>query len=387
MNYDFSSLVIFIRQWFSHLGNSLRQVAIAFAFLIFYPLLQLWNWSSFLLDELFYPSYRRQSIRQPVFVIGMFRSGTTLLHRLLAQDSQFNTMMMWEVLFAPAIFQRKLFLLIHRVAGSIFRPLLNKLHASWLKNNPMHQVNLQYPEEDDYLLLHRWSTLTAGLSSGELDLARPYLHFDQQIKKRAEIMEFYALCVKKHLFSHRGEGSIYLAKNPALTPKLQSMYTQFPDAKVVFIVRSPLEVIPSFLSMMKFSWRIIGTQKREETLKNFLWEMAKHWYRYPLQVLAGRDPSSYAIIRYDDLIQQPETTIRELYQRLELPFSEAFAEAVKKECEQIKQYSTKHHYDLAALGLNHDLIVEEFDDIFQRFQFDTGRPHTSRSNISNFAMR
>jgi hypothetical protein len=55
-----------------------------------------------------FPAFRRQQIRQPVFVLGVPRSGTTFLHRALAADAAFTTTRTWELLFAPSLCQRYL---------------------------------------------------------------------------------------------------------------------------------------------------------------------------------------------------------------------------------------------------------------------------------------
>src|SRR5919198_6353091 len=48
-------------------------------------------------DRQLYPDITRQEIREPLFIIGLPRSGTSVLHRLLAADSQHRSPLMWEV--------------------------------------------------------------------------------------------------------------------------------------------------------------------------------------------------------------------------------------------------------------------------------------------------
>src|SRR5262245_52307849 len=61
----------------------------------------------FLLDWILFPSLRRQEIREPVFVVGHARGGTTLLHRLLSEDRErFSSFLLWELYF-PSLLQKK----------------------------------------------------------------------------------------------------------------------------------------------------------------------------------------------------------------------------------------------------------------------------------------
>ncbi len=353
-----------------------RRLLVFIAFFVFFPLLQTFIWIGFLLDNLFYRGHRKQPVSQPVFITGMFRSGTTFLHRLMAQDvERFTTMAMWEILFAPSVTQRRIVNALAKPLSAPFNLLANRMEARWHKQNVMHRVSMREPEEDEYLLLHIWSALTVGLSAGFLDEAMPYTYFDSQLpqRDRQRIMGFYRRCVQRYLFAHRtSQNMSYLAKNPALCPKLQTLYEFFPDAKVIYLVRNPLEVIPSFLSMMQFTWRVLGAPAEGSELRDYLLDMARHWYDYPLQYLDKMPDESYVIVNYDELIRDPSDTVRKIYQRIGLPMSADFAQVLQREAEKARTYKSRHGYSLEKLGLDREQILEEFQDIFQRFGFDTG---------------
>ena len=72
--------------------------------------LQAVHWICFVLDEVCFPSYRQMKLKEPVFVLGVPRSGTTFLHKTLQRDSRYTTFSVWECLFAPSIFERKIIL-------------------------------------------------------------------------------------------------------------------------------------------------------------------------------------------------------------------------------------------------------------------------------------
>ncbi len=75
---------------------------------VFYFLLESITWFCFSLDDIFFREYREIVVKQPLFIVGYPRSGTTFLHRLCARDSQtFTSLRMWEILFAPSITQKK----------------------------------------------------------------------------------------------------------------------------------------------------------------------------------------------------------------------------------------------------------------------------------------
>lgn len=374
MFFNFKGLFRFMYRWLKSMRWNGRRLLIVFAFFILFPLLQTTIWFGFLLDNLLFRRFRKQAVIAPVFITGMFRSGTTFLHRLIAQDTQqFTTMAMWEVLFAPSISQRRIISGIALLLRTPFNFLLKRTEARWQEQNVMHKVSLREPEEDDYLLLHIWSALTIGLSAGLLDEAMPYTYFDNQLpqRDRQRIMGFYRGCVQRHLFAHHMPQNIrYLAKNPALSPKLQTLHESFPDAKIIYLVRNPLEVIPSFLSMMQFSWRVLGAPAEGSALRDYLLRMARHWYDYPLQYLDKMPHESYVIVNYDDLISDPSDTVRKIYQRIGSPISENFAQVLDREAARARVYRSRHAYSLEKLGLDREQILQEFQDIFERFGFD-----------------
>ena len=282
---------------------------------------------------------------------------------------------MWEILFAPSVTQRRVLYGLARPLRAPLNYLANLMETRWHQQNVMHRVSLHEPEEDEYLLLHIWSALTTGLSAGFLEQARPYVYFDNQLPRRdrQRIMGFYRRCVQRHLYAHRIPQNVhYLAKNPALSPKLETLHEFFPDARIVYLVRNPLEVVPSFLSMMQFTWRVIGVPTQGPELRDFVLDMTRHWYDYPLQYLDQKPEDSYVIVNYDDLVSDPSITVTEIYQQIGLPVSEKFAQVLHHETEKARAYRSCHDYSLEKLGLDRELIVEEFQDIFERFGFDSG---------------
>ncbi len=372
------NLLRFTVHWLAAFRWSPRRVVIIAAFLVGFPILELLIWSGLLADEVLYPGYRRRKVRGPLFIVGNFRSGTTFLHRLLSMDSgQFTTMEMWEILFTPSIVGRRIVGAMGRLDAMLGRPLgrlRSRVERRWQRQNVMHKVSLREPEEDDYLLLHIWSALTTGLSAGLLDEAAPYVRFDGALpaRERRRIMAFYRRCLQRHL--HARGGDRYLAKNPALTPKLATLLEAFPDAKVINLVRTPLEAVPSFVSMMEFSWRVVGAPSEGPALGDFILDMAGHWYRHPTEVLADLPEEQHITIRYDDLVGDPDSVVRAIYERFGFEISPDFAAVLHAESERSRDFNSRHAYDATDLGLPPERIAGELADVLARFGFPGPSP-------------
>jgi hypothetical protein len=305
----------------------------------------------------------------------------------MARDRErFCTMQMWEILFAPSILQRRFVQalgVLDRWIGSPFGRRLEIVEDHWQEENPMHRVSLGAPEEDDYLLLHAWSALTIGLSSGVLEEAAPYTRFDTALSEhdRDRIMAFYRRCLQRHLYAHGACGSQYLAKNPALTPKIDTVLHWFPDARIILLVRSPLEMVPSFVNMMQFSYRVLGAPggmlgatQESDMLRQFVVDMARHWYTYALERLDRAPQENYIIVCYDDLVADPTGTVTRIYDHFGFEIGPAYARVLRAEAERARNYHSRHAYSLEGTGLTRAEIVAQFQDVFDRFGFSPGDP-------------
>ncbi len=384
MSFDFRSFCRFVRRWLPSIRWTPRRSLIVLGFFLLYPLLEILIWIGLWLDELLFQRYRRQPVDAPVFILGNFRSGTTFLHRLLSKDEQrFCTMAMWEILFSPSISGRKLvdgIVGLGRALGNPIGWIQRRIEAFWHEQSPFHEISLSEPEEDEYLLLHIWSALTIGLSSGLLDETLPYTYFDTRlpVARKRRIMGFYRRCVQRHLYARGGRcPATYLAKNPALTPKIESLVEHFPDAKIIYLVRNPLDAISSFVSMMNFSWEVMGAPPEGPALRNYLLGMAQHWYAYPLKVLDAAPADRYVIVNYDEMVRDPEAVVRSIYAHFDFTIDPAFEAVLREESRKASGYTSRHAYSLEALGLRREQIALELHEVFERFGFDTGELATN----------
>ncbi|NIV31747.1 MAG: hypothetical protein GWN58_20355, partial [Anaerolineae bacterium] len=204
--------------------------------------------------------------------------------------------------------------------------------------------------------------------------AVPYTRFDTALSRshRDRIMAFYRRCLQRHLHAHDAAGLQYLAKNPALTPKIDSVLRWFPDARIVLLVRSPLEMVPSFVNMMQFSYRVLGVPEKSDALRDFVVDMARHWYTYAIERLERAPQENYIIVRYDDLVADPAGTVSRIYDHFGFEIGPTYAQILQAETERARGYRSRHAYSLEGTGLTREGIVSQFRDVFDRFRFSTG---------------
>jgi hypothetical protein len=283
----------------------------------------------------------------------------------------------WEIFLAPSIIQRRVWQVLSGIDGLLGAPVKSGIRALERRLGEdlvTHRLRLRAPEEDEFLLLHIWSSLTINVFSAVMEDSAAYMRFDVALPRRTRerITDYYARCVQRHIYAHGlSNGQHYLAKNPNFSPKIQSIWRVFPDAKFIYLVRNPLDVIPSYTSLLNLQWRVLADPFEAWAARNFVLDMARWWYSYPLQRLAEASPECYAIVRYDDLVSETEDAVLGVYERLGLNVDDRFAQILRDAAERERSYVSRHRYSLEEMGLTREQIVHRFRDVFERFEFDT----------------
>jgi len=326
---------------------------------------------AYMFDNLFYPDHREQDVDEPVFIVGNFRSGTTFLHRLLTKDDQSTSFTSWELYMAPSVVGRKFsqwLMKINNAVGNPARWVIHLFNRIVEKEAVMHKIGLDEVEEDGQVLFQVWSSFDLLAFFPFPKLIRKYIYYDDQVpadvKKRD--MEYYSELVKKHIYSH--DGRRYISKNPSYSPKVKTLHQYFPDAKFINIVRNPLQVIPSTISLYSKHCKTYGNPENEYNLQESVIEHSKHWYLYPHQYLKTLPQDQYIQILYKDLVADPEGTIRDIYQRFNFEISPEFSEVLLVEAEKAKSYKSTHSYSLKKMGLSKQRIQREFQFITSQIE-------------------
>jgi hypothetical protein len=94
-------------------------------------------------------------------------------------------------------------------------------------------------------------------------------------------------------------------------------------------------------------------------------------YSYPLEQLAKWPSELHAVVKYDDLVQDPGKTVLDLYERFGFLTGEEFHRILQNETEKAPSYKSRHSYSLDQFGLTHEQIVDDYREVFDRFGFDT----------------
>ncbi len=325
----------------------------------------------FALDPVVFPSLRRTEVRAPVFTVGHARSGTTYLHRLMAADPQFSTVLLWEMFF-PSLIQKRLLRLLFRLdarTGSRLRRRIEVAEEAQVGEfRGMHDTGFFKAEEDDFLL-------TMSCSSGFWIVLFPYMREldfysvdTWSDHKRRRMMAFYRECVRRQ--THLNGGSVtHLSKNPTFCGRVEALLEAFPDARFVVQVRNPYETIPSLLKMLQVGWRARG--RDEEHIRDSLRILADqsfHSYEYPLAFVESHPEVPSIVVEYRDLIADPDGTVQRVYAALDLLQRPTSLNSTRSG--PGNEHKSTHEYSLGEFGLSADEIHTHLAPLFERFGWD-----------------
>jgi len=366
-------------------ASQCRSLLFCLKFFTLFPLAEFFNVLCLLLDAIFFPGYRRVSIPEPIFLIGNPRSGTTILHRVMAKDEErFFCFRTWEIVF-PSVLQKRIVSSIGRLDGLLgnrLRGFLLRAEAKRFKEfNRLHTIGLFLPEEDDKLFVHI-------LASADLAFIFPYGGFERMArldvavhpKDQRRVMDFYVQCVRRQAY-FKGGRRTFLSKNPWFTGKVENLLRCFPDCKVIYLVRNPLDVVPSAISVAR---AIIGSTvgaEPEADLDEKVYEAVKFYYSYPLNRLSSLPKERLVLVDYEELIRRPKQVVRQIYNQLRIALTPEYEKRLDQEVVNMQKYRSSHRYSLDQCDVTRERIVCELKQVFDRFGFDTRE--TSRADCSS----
>ena len=342
---------IALRHWPAQLALRLALWAVAGA---------VWalNTLGFICDEVLFAAYRRTPVREPVFIIGIPRSGTTFLQRVLAQDRAATGLTLAEALFYPSITQRH----CARALAKVLGPLTSRFGAIALPGMPeasVHALGLSEPEEDFLLLAPLGGCFLMALTCPGAKHFWNLANFDRALPAwyRRALMRYYHRCVQKHLTFH-GAHRRFISKNPSFTPCVESLRAQFPDACFVACTRPAIAAVPSQLSALLPAARALQVSLTSGPVRDGMLQLLKNYYRVIDR--HERAGGRWHTLTMTDVQMHTQAVVAGLYTALHWPITPEFQVRLDALASASRQYQSGHRYSPGDF----DLTPAAIDDFF-----------------------
>lgn len=264
----------------------------------------------------------------PVFILGHWRSGTTLLHNLMTLDAQFTYPNLYQTMFPQN------FLLTESVVSTM---------TGWLlpKTRPMDNVAAGWalPQEDEValLLMTLMSPYMLLVYNTERSKVDPYLDLTRiSPAQLARWKEMFLYFLKK--LTIKANKPIVL-KSPSHTFRIPLLLELFPDAKFVYIRRDPYAVYKSSMHLRRtlFTENALA-EPDESTIESDTLDWVEQCLRRYESTKALIPEGNLYELRYEDLEADPLNEMRRLYEGLSFAGWEGVEPAIRQQLPELQNY-------------------------------------------------
>ncbi|MBV9008567.1 MAG: sulfotransferase [Verrucomicrobia bacterium] len=301
------------------------------------------------------PEIARQEIHQPLFIVGLPRTGTTLLHALLSADATHRAPFTWEVMQPSPPSDEQRAQRIQRTARDL----------AWMRYlapdfGRVHAIGAELPQECV-------SLMSATFLSDQFDTMYNVPSYRNWfVRQNLQAAYRFHRRFLQHLQFAR-PGKRWILKAPAHMGSVAGLLTAYPDALFVQTHRAPLRSITSVSSLVTMLRRVFSDVVDPVKIGR---EALTYWAEMLERFMQERERRDLAVfdLAYTDLQHDPIAAVQQLYQYFDWPFSRDTQARMREVlAAQANELRTFHRYELAAFGLRLEEEQRYFGEYCQRF--------------------
>jgi sulfotransferase family protein len=327
-------------------------------------------------DRQTYSSIVRQEIREPLFIVGLPRSGTTLLHTLLAVDPEHRVPLTWEVMTPSPPTRDNERRRIQRAVQSCncfnwLAPTFRHVHAVGAEL-PQECVGLMAPTfmSDQFDAMYYVPSYRAWFFRQDLRPAYEYhRHFLQHLQVRQSARR-WVLKAPTHMFA------------------LPTLLAVYPDALFVQTHRAPLDAMASVSSLITILRRVFSDAVDPLTVSR---EAIDYWSKTLDRFLQERNRLAehrVCDVNYAEIRTDPLATVRRIYAHFGWSLSQKVEQRMRRTlASQPQERYRRHRYDLSQFGVQEAESAARFAAYCDRFGLAARRKRTSNARAENLVRR
>ena len=308
------------------------------------------------------PGMAEEETGRPIIITGLPRTGTTLLHGLLALDPNSRVPLTWETMYPSPPPEAASYRTDRRIA--LVDDQIRWFHRLLKGFNRIHPVDARLPEECLVIFSHSFLSYQFE-TTHRLPSYLDWLE-GQDLRPAYEVHRRFL----QHL-QWRCPGQHWVLKAPAHMFDFEAMFSTYPDACVVMTHRDPIEVTASNASLTAtlrsaFSDAIDPLEVGPEC--------SRRWAEAIGRAMRSRDrgcapAERFLDLYYIDLVADPIGAVRKVYARFDLPFPEELDEKIRDFLRQNpRERFGKHRYSLEQFGLNLEEEKRRYSAYRERFR-------------------
>ena len=312
-----------------------------------------------------YPEILNEEINEPVVIVGLPRTGTTMLHRTLASDSRFYTPIWFETRFPSPP-------LDWDFTGD--DPRLEAAKAEidgMLLGNPdlaaMHPLDAEAPDEEIMLLEQSFYSAVPEAFCNVPDYGD---WIDKNDNKPGYEYLYRVLQFLQWQKKLKGQKSQrWLLKAPHHIHHLQLLIKIFPGIKIIQTHRDPLETIPSFTSLNYALWKLNMDNPDPRAVADIWCTKFSRSMRKSIRI-RDQNPEHFFDVNYKDTTGDIDGVLEDIYKYIDMDFTgEAKAAISQWRQQNPRDKRAIHEYSMEQFGYTDEFIKEEFKEYRERYSF------------------
>ncbi len=305
-----------------------------------------------------HPEIRDEVIREPLVIVGLPRTGTTMLHRTIAADHRMFAPLWYEVRFpCPALDwdfttegDRRI-----RDAQAEMAAML-EANPDLLASHPMDALG---PDEEIMLL-------EQSFYSYNIQCYASVPSFDAWIEAQDHTpgYEYLRLLLQFLQWQKKRvgqQGERWTLKAPHHLHYMDLLFKVFPDARVVQSHRDPVETIPSLASLIAGVMTIYSDSADPVAVGRTWARKFARGIHHTMAVRERIDAGRFLDLWFSDTVRQPLVEIQKVYDFLGMALTEeARAEMARWQDFNRRELRPSHEYTLEQFGFTEAGLKEQF---------------------------
>jgi hypothetical protein len=299
------------------------------------------------------PEHVDVPIERPIFVMGLPRTGTTALHRLLHADPMAQGLEMWITQYPQPRPPRDTW-----ETDPIFAAMQQAFRAHHVANPEylgIHYMDATSVEEC-------WRLLRQTGKSNSYESLAHVPRYTEWLAKQDWTDAYARHKQNLQLIGLNDQDKRWVLKNPSHMSALDALMAVYPDALVVYTHRDPVTCIASSCSLSAETTAGHSTTFVGETIGRTqldLWSRAYHAFH---EARPKYDQAQFVDVAFGDLVKDPLGVTRGIYERFDLPWTPEAQAAVEEIDRESKEGAAKpsHTYRLEDYGLTEDEVRARF---------------------------
>ena len=301
-----------------------------------------------------HPEHADVTIERPIFLMGLPRTGTTILHRLLHADPAAQGLEMWLTQYPQPRPPRETW---------ESDPIFNAMQQGFLAHQSENPDFMGIHYMDATTVEECWRLLRQTGKSNSYEALANVPRYSEWLHHQDWTDAYARHKQNLQLVGLNDQDKRWVLKNPSHMSALDALMTAYPDALIVYTHREPVTCIASSCSLSAettvgqsttYLADVIGRTQLD------LWSRSFHAFH---DARGKYDQDQFIDIAFGDLVKDQVGVAHSVYEKFGLdwtPEAEAAVVAIDREAKQGKA-APKHSYDISDYGLTRHEVLEAFD--------------------------